>query len=226
MGNDFDLEWDDYDLQPKIEETDDGVELVLPENYLPLLKASNKATLSRGHIPISAIQVRRLPHRSFLSAKTLNFNKDLLVLTTDFPGLGDPANETKELLEDALSGDREAFFLSQNNNDPEKIGRSSTTVNGSSSDIPNWLEGSVTDSDSIRDRSQDLTDSDEQTTNDFLDDEYELPCQDRLADVNLYALSPHDFDSPDSIFSRSLADLTDLSLCKFGNGLECNALAA
>ena len=37
MGSDFDLEWDDYDLRPKIEETDDGVELVLPENYLPLV---------------------------------------------------------------------------------------------------------------------------------------------------------------------------------------------
>lgn len=84
----------------------------------------------------------------------------------------------------------------------------------------------MTDSDSIRDRSQDLTDSDDQSTNDFLDDEYELPCHDRLADVNLYALSPHDFDSPDSIFSRSLADLTDLSLCKFWNVKECFALAA
>ncbi|XP_041483679.1 uncharacterized protein LOC121430477 [Lytechinus variegatus] len=215
MGNDFDLEWDDYDLRPKIEETDDGVELVLPENYLPLLKASNKATLSRGQIPISAIQVRRLPHRTFLSAKTLGFNKDLLVLTTDFPGLGD-ANETKELLEDALVDEREAFLLSQNNNGPEvcKLNGSSDkgSVSGSISDIPSRIEGSVTDSDSIRDRSQDLTDSDDQTTNDFLDDEYELPCHDRLADVNLYALSPHDFDSPDSIFSRSLADLTDLSL--------------
>eukprot|EP00057_Strongylocentrotus_purpuratus_P000844 XP_001184597.1 PREDICTED: uncharacterized protein LOC754150 [Strongylocentrotus purpuratus] len=215
MGNDFDLEWDDYDLRPKIEETDDGVELVLPENYLPLLKASNKATLSRGQIPISAIQVRRLPHRTFLSAKTLGFNKDLLVLTTDFPGLGD-ANETKELLEDALVDEREAFLLSQNNNGPEvcKLNGSSSrgSVSGSTSDIPSRIEGSVTDSDSIRDRSQDLTDSDDQSTNDFLDDEYELPCHDRLADVNLYALSPHDFDSPDSIFSRSLADLTDLSL--------------
>lgn len=44
MGNDFDLEWDDYDLRPKIEETDDGVELVLPENYLPLVS-------SRGLFP-------------------------------------------------------------------------------------------------------------------------------------------------------------------------------
>ena len=189
--------------------------------FISQLKASNKATLSRGQIPISAIQVRRLPHRTFLQAKTLGFNKDLLVLTTDFSGLGD-TNETKELLEDALGDERDEFLLSLNNNDPDIV-----KVHGSSaSDIPSRLEGSVTDSDSIRDRSQDLTDSDEQTTNDFLDDDYELPCHERLADVDLYALSPHDFDSPDSIYSRSLADLTDASLCKFGNDLECVALAA
>ncbi|XP_071494146.1 uncharacterized protein [Diadema antillarum] len=206
-ANESELEWDDYDLRPKIEETEDGLELVLPENYLPLLKASNKATLSRGHIPISAIQVRRLPHISFLSAKTIGFNKDLLVLTTELQGLGDSPNETNELLEDALGVDDQELLIAQNNNGPEAL------KSGSSSDIPGRLEGeSVTDSDSIRDRSQELTDSDEQTTNDFLDDDYELPCHDRLADVDLYALSPHDFDSPDSIFSRSLADLTDLSL--------------
>ena len=36
---DFDLEWDDYDLRPKDEETDDDVELVLPEHYLPLVSS-------------------------------------------------------------------------------------------------------------------------------------------------------------------------------------------
>ena len=36
---DFDLEWDDYDLhvKPKDEEPEEDVELVLPEEYLPLV---------------------------------------------------------------------------------------------------------------------------------------------------------------------------------------------
>ena len=164
-----------------------------------------KTPLSRGHIPLGAIQVCRFPQggsfKAFASsdhfAKSLRLNKDLLVLTSELKegslltGFDSP-NETKDFLLSDLA-------LTRNKDDASSL-----------TDTPSKESESEAASNDI---------SEEDLDEDLLNETYESGYQDRLGDIDLYALAPHDFDSPDSTFSRSLADLTDISLCEFWNAL-------
>ncbi|XP_038057746.1 uncharacterized protein LOC119729235 isoform X1 [Patiria miniata] len=200
---DAELEWDDYDLRPKEEEEEETVETldyILTEGVFPLIGVVTKAPLSRGHIPLGAIQVCRFPQggASFKTlassdhlSKSLRLNKELLVLTSELnegalfsSGLDSPSESKDFLLADlALTRDKDSS--SSATDTPSKDGESEGASNGI---------------------------SEEDLDEDFLNDTYESGYQDRLGDIDLYALAPHDFDSPDSTFSRSLADLTDISL--------------
>ncbi|XP_022091176.1 uncharacterized protein LOC110979566 isoform X1 [Acanthaster planci] len=200
--HDAELEWDDYDLRPKEEEEEavETVDYILTEGVFPMIGVVTKAPLSRGHIPLGAIQVCRFPQggasfKTFTSSdhlsKSLRLNKELLVLTSELnegalfsTGINSPSENKDFLLADlALTRDKDSS--SSPTDTPSRDGESEETSNGI---------------------------SEEDLDEDFLNDTYESGYQDRLGDIDLYALAPHDFDSPDSTFSRSLADLTDISL--------------
>ncbi|KAJ8033615.1 A-kinase anchor protein 7 isoforms delta and gamma [Holothuria leucospilota] len=210
-SSDSELEWDDYDLRSKKEAEAAGsgsLEIYVTEEFVPLISATDSGSLSRGHIPLGAIQVRKLPQGSgdpgiLLKGGDFSVGKELLFLTSEVNNNGGEEgtvsvtgsfDETLVRLQDFLvqSGLETTTTRSHELLKRQSSDSSQKTDKSPESDAP--AESLSSESDVL------------------LEEEYEPNYQDKLADSDLYALLPPDLDSPDSLLSRSLADLTDQTL--------------
>ncbi|PIK56753.1 hypothetical protein BSL78_06334 [Apostichopus japonicus] len=209
-SSDSELEWDDYDLRGKEEAEAAGggsLEIYVTEEFVPLINATDSGSLSRGHIPLGAIQVRKLPQGNgdpgiLLKGDDLGVSKELLLLTSELNnnrkaegivGVTGSFDETLVRIQD---------FLVQSG--LETATKTHEILKRRSSDSSQKTDRSP-ESDAPADSLSSESDA-------LLEDDYEPNLQDKLADSDLYALLPPDLDSPNSLLSRSLADLTDQTL--------------
>lgn len=174
------------------------------------INATDSGSLSRGHIPLGAIQVRKLPQGNgdpgiLLKGDDLGVSKELLLLTSELNnnrkaegivGVTGSFDETLVRIQD---------FLVQSG--LETATKTHEILKRRSSDSSQKTDRSP-ESDAPADSLSSESDA-------LLEDDYEPNLQDKLADSDLYALLPPDLDSPNSLLSRSLADLTDQTLCEY-----------
>lgn len=172
------------------------------------ISSTDSGSLSRGHIPLGAIQVRKLPQGNgdpgiLLKGDDLGMGRELLLLTSEVNNnRKDPSAGGTGSIDETLV--RIQDFLVQSGLDTTT--KSHEILKRRSSDSSQKTDKSP-ESDAPAESLSSESDA-------LLEEDYEPNLQDKLADSDLYALLPPDLDSPDSLLSRSLADLTDQTLCE------------
>ncbi|XP_033097996.1 uncharacterized protein LOC117101965 isoform X4 [Anneissia japonica] len=197
---DSELEWDDYDLRQKQEECLEGL-----ESILPLLNELNRAPSFQGHFNSRGRYNTRSQsygrYQDDIRMRRFKINQDFFVLSgynsslsynldTNYNRGSRHINNRRNGYDRSNSYDR--YGRKKDGRPDQQFYNARERISRPSNlPIDDWL---MSNTFSLMQNKR------------------------RLTDVNLYTISPQDLEPLDSSQNGSLADLSDLSLCKCGIG--------